>query len=46
MLLVREAGGFVTDLEDKERTMEAGDIIAGNEAMHRELLGLLQDAAK
>ncbi len=44
VLLVREAGGFVTDLEDKERTMEAGDIIAGNEFMHRELLTLLQQA--
>ena len=25
VVLVREAGGFVTDLEDKERTIEAGD---------------------
>ena len=44
VLLVREAGGFVTDLADRERTMEAGDIIAGNEFMHRELLGLLANA--
>jgi len=44
VLLVREAGGFVTDLADRERTMEAGDIIAGNEFMHRELLGLLAAA--
>ena len=36
--LVREAGGFVTDLEDNERTMEAGDVIAGNECMHRQVL--------
>jgi myo-inositol-1(or 4)-monophosphatase len=41
---VREAGGFVTDLNDNERNMEAGDIIAGNDFMHRELLGLLQKA--
>ncbi len=46
VLLVREAGGFVTDLEDKERTMEPGDIIAGNETMHRELLALVQGASK
>ena len=39
MLLVREAGGFVTDLDGRERTMEAGDIIAGNDTMHREMLG-------
>ena len=44
VLLVREAGGFVTDLNDQERTIEAGDVIAGNEFMHRELLGLLQKA--
>ena len=40
--IVREAGGFVTDLDGNERTMEAGDIIAGNEAMHREVMDLLQ----
>src|SRR3954453_4260488 len=44
VLLVREAGGFVTDLNDHERTIEAGDVIAGNEFMHRELLDLLQKA--
>src|SRR5947209_31787 len=44
VLLVREAGGFITDLTDQERTIEAGDVIAGNEFMHRELLDLLQKA--
>src|SRR5437870_1525026 len=45
VLLVREAGGFVTDLEDNERTMSTpGDVIAGNEFMHRELLDLLRQA--
>jgi myo-inositol-1(or 4)-monophosphatase len=46
VILVREAGGYVTDLEDKERTMVAGDIIAGNSTLHREVLTLLRDAAK
>ena len=46
VILVREAGGFVTDLEDEERTMEAGDVIAGNAEMHRAVLTLIQDAAK
>ncbi|MBV8838146.1 MAG: inositol monophosphatase, partial [Alphaproteobacteria bacterium] len=45
VLMVREAGGFVTDLGDRERTMEPGDIIAGNETMHREVLGLLKSAS-
>jgi myo-inositol-1(or 4)-monophosphatase len=46
VILVREAGGYVTDLEDKERTMVVGDIIAGNSSLHREVLMLLKDAAK
>ena len=45
VLMVREAGGYVTDLEDRERTMEPGDIIAGNDTMHREVLGLLKSAS-
>jgi myo-inositol-1(or 4)-monophosphatase len=45
VLVVREAGGFVTDLEGHERTMNTpGDLIAGNEFMHREVLALLQKA--
>ena len=46
VILVREAGGYVTDLEDKERTMVAGDVIAANSTLHREVLMLLKDAAK
>jgi fructose-1,6-bisphosphatase/inositol monophosphatase family enzyme len=42
---VREAGGFVTDLNGNERTMSTpGDVIAGNEFMHRDVLALLQKA--
>jgi myo-inositol-1(or 4)-monophosphatase len=44
VIIVREAGGFVTDLEDQERTIEAGDIIAGNEWMHRQVVDLLRAA--
>ena len=46
VLLVREAGGFVTDLDGNERTMEAGDIIAGNDTMHREVLALLRSGLR
>jgi myo-inositol-1(or 4)-monophosphatase len=45
ILLVREAGGFVTDLDGSEGMLTKGHIIAGNEAMHGELLRLLQSAA-
>jgi myo-inositol-1(or 4)-monophosphatase len=44
ILLVREAGGFVTDLDGSDAMFSKGDIIAGNETMHRELLVLLQGA--
>jgi len=44
-IIVREAGGFITDLEGHERTITTpGDVIAGNEFMHREVLDLLQKA--
>jgi myo-inositol-1(or 4)-monophosphatase len=45
VLMVREAGGYVTDLAGNERTMERGDIIAGNETMHRDVLTLVRDAS-
>jgi myo-inositol-1(or 4)-monophosphatase len=44
ILLVREAGGYVTDLDGAEGMLTKGDIIAGNETIHRNLLGLLQGA--
>ena len=44
ILLVREAGGFVTDLDGSDAMFAKGDIIAGNETIHRELLSLLQSA--
>jgi len=44
LLLVREAGGFVTDLDGNDAMFVTGDIIAGNETMHREVLALLKSA--
>jgi myo-inositol-1(or 4)-monophosphatase len=45
MILVREAGGFATDLDGGDAIFSSGDIIAGNEALHGELLRLLKTAA-
>ena len=45
-LLVREAGGFVTDLDGGEAMFSKGHILAGNETIHRELLRLIKAAAK
>ena len=38
-LLVREAGGFVTDLDGRDDMLKTGGILGGNEDIHRELLG-------
>ncbi len=46
LIIVREAGGFVTDFEGRDGMFTTGHIVAGNETMHRELLTLLQGAAK
>jgi myo-inositol-1(or 4)-monophosphatase len=46
LLLVREAGGFVTDLDGGEAMFAKGHIVAGNETMHSGLLKLLKEAAK
>jgi myo-inositol-1(or 4)-monophosphatase len=46
LILVRESGGFVTDLDGGETMLSTGDVLAGNEAIHRELLLLFKDAAK
>jgi myo-inositol-1(or 4)-monophosphatase len=44
LLLVREAGGFVTDLDGGDAILTSGDVLAGNETMHRSLLRLLREA--
>jgi myo-inositol-1(or 4)-monophosphatase len=42
--LVREAGGFVTDLEGREDMIKTGGILAANEDIHRQMLHALKDA--
>ena len=45
-ILVREAGGFVSDLDGGEAIFTKAQIVAGNETMHSELLRLLKAAGK
>ena len=45
ILLVREAGGMVSDLEGRTAALEAGHIAAANEALHPQMLKLLKGAA-
>ncbi|MGQ0740902.1 MAG: inositol monophosphatase family protein [Alphaproteobacteria bacterium] len=44
ILLVREAGGIVTDLEGGQRMLEKGHLLAANEALHGPMLALLKRA--
>src|SRR5262245_44738590 len=44
--LVREAGGYATDLAGGEAPFVTGSVVAGNEAIHRELMRALKDSAK
>jgi myo-inositol-1(or 4)-monophosphatase len=46
IILIREAGGFVSDLDGHDAMLTKGHIAAGNETMHRELLKLLKEAGK
>jgi myo-inositol-1(or 4)-monophosphatase len=44
-LLVREAGGFISDLEGGDAMLAKGTVVAGNEAIHRQLLSALKASA-
>jgi myo-inositol-1(or 4)-monophosphatase len=41
ILLVREAGGVVSDLDGRDCMMDCGHILAANDSLHRPLLALL-----
>jgi myo-inositol-1(or 4)-monophosphatase len=42
ILLVREAGGVVTDVDGGARSFASGNVVAGGPAVHRELLAAVQ----
>jgi myo-inositol-1(or 4)-monophosphatase len=44
LILVREAGGFVSDMDGADEMLAKGHILAGNEFIHRELLRALKGA--
>jgi len=44
IVILREAGGYVSDAEGKDGILAKGNIVAGNEAIHRHLLKLLKTA--
>ena len=44
IIILREAGGFVTDIDGGEAPWLSGDVVAGNEAIHQELARVLKAA--
>jgi myo-inositol-1(or 4)-monophosphatase len=44
LVILREAGGFATDISGGRTMLESGSILAGNERVHRALLKLLQQS--
>ncbi len=44
LLMVREAGGFVCDLDGRDDMLGKREILAGNETIQRELLALIRQA--
>jgi myo-inositol-1(or 4)-monophosphatase len=41
-IIVREAGGIVTDVENKDDPLKSGSVICGNEFVHAELVNILK----
>ncbi|MBX9825938.1 MAG: inositol monophosphatase [Xanthobacteraceae bacterium] len=46
IILIREAGGFATDIDGGDAMFAKRNIVVGNEAVHRELQRLLKAAGK
>jgi myo-inositol-1(or 4)-monophosphatase len=46
ILLVREAGGVVSDLDGGGRVLESGGVLASNEQLHPQFLKLLKEAGR
>jgi myo-inositol-1(or 4)-monophosphatase len=44
MILIREAGGIVTDLDGELEVLSKGSVLAGNEYIHRGLLAAIKGA--
>ncbi len=42
ILLVREAGGYISDIDGKQNMFKTGNILAGNESVHRDVLKLIK----
>jgi myo-inositol-1(or 4)-monophosphatase len=46
VILIKEAGGFITDFRGQDRALERGQVLAGNDALHSRLHKLLGNALR
>lgn len=46
ILIVREAGGFVTDFRGSDRALERGEVVAANDGLHSKLHKLVASALR
>ncbi|MGH7062993.1 MAG: inositol monophosphatase family protein, partial [Stellaceae bacterium] len=46
ILLVREAGGYVSDLSGGREMMTSGDVLAANDHLHLPLAALIREASR
>lgn len=44
IILIKEAGGTVTDFESSNTTLESGDVVAANQNLHKDLLRTIRKA--
>jgi myo-inositol-1(or 4)-monophosphatase len=44
IVILREAGGYITDADGKDGMLRTGSVVAGNEAIQKRLLKLVKTA--
>lgn len=44
IVIMREAGGYISDMAGKDKMLETGEVVAGNETIHAKLLKILKAA--
>jgi myo-inositol-1(or 4)-monophosphatase len=42
MIMVREAGGYVSDMDGNANPLETGNVVAGNDHLHAPLAAMLK----
>ena len=46
IVIVKEAGGFVSDAQGRAYTFQSSDLVVGNDSLHKSVVKLIKDATK